>query len=213
MHAAGFDPEERAARMREERRAQVIAAAKEVFAERGYHNASVNDIIERAGIARGTFYLYFTGKAHVFASVLEEALAQLRRRVRPIEIAPGAAPPHVQLQEILRGILEQALAERHFTRLLLALWLSPDEEVSENVSAFHDQVLRLIAKSLERGMQIGLVRPCDPELIAPAILGAVRGMIGHLLVADPVPSLDRVVDNLIDFAVRGVGVAQVWKRT
>ena len=53
---------DRAARLREDRRAQILQKAKEVFAERGYHNASISEIILRAGIARGTFYLYFRTK-------------------------------------------------------------------------------------------------------------------------------------------------------
>lgn len=51
-----LDPQKR------ERRQQILDAAKHVFAEAGYHGASINAIIERAEIARGTFYLYFESK-------------------------------------------------------------------------------------------------------------------------------------------------------
>jgi len=44
---------------REERRAQVLRHAKRIFAHKGYHRTNVADIISRARIARGTFYLYF----------------------------------------------------------------------------------------------------------------------------------------------------------
>ena len=66
-----------------ERRRQILDAAKAVFAEAGYHGASINAIIERAQIARGTFYLYFESKAAVFDSILDQAMADLR----------GADPP------------------------------------------------------------------------------------------------------------------------
>ena len=58
-------------------------AAKRVFAEAGYHGASINAIIERAQIARGTFYLYFESKAAVFDSILDEAMRDLRARHPP----------------------------------------------------------------------------------------------------------------------------------
>ncbi|MCX5743965.1 MAG: helix-turn-helix domain containing protein, partial [Proteobacteria bacterium] len=71
---APSDPGERA---KQERRRKILGAAKYVFAEAGYHGASINMIIERAQIARGTFYLYFESKAAVFNSILDVAMADL----------------------------------------------------------------------------------------------------------------------------------------
>ena len=200
----------RAACMREVRREQIIDAAKAVFAAKGYHDASIDDVIARAEIARGTFYLYFDGKSDVFETVLEEALNDLRSLVRPIDVSRGAPPPERQLREIVRGILEHALRDRDFTRLLLSLWMNPDADAAPSVLAFHALVTDLIAASLEKGVQKGLVRRCDPALAAPAALGAARGLLAHLLLADPAPSLDAAADALIAFAMRGIGVPARW---
>ena len=54
---------------RTKRRAQLVACAREVFAERGYHKASIDDVIRAAGVARGTFYNYFDSKRAVFQVV------------------------------------------------------------------------------------------------------------------------------------------------
>ena len=51
---------------RQERRAQVLRHAKRIFARKGYHRTNVADIIARARIARGTFYLYFQNKRDIF---------------------------------------------------------------------------------------------------------------------------------------------------
>src|SRR5512146_3584686 len=92
-----LDPGERA---KQERRRQIMAAAKAVFAEAGYHGASIHAIIERAQIARGTFYLYFESKAAVFDSILDQAMADLRAQLRRIEVDDKSAPPpQVQLRE------------------------------------------------------------------------------------------------------------------
>ncbi|HEX7701453.1 MAG TPA: helix-turn-helix domain-containing protein, partial [Kofleriaceae bacterium] len=74
-----LDPQKR------ERRRQILEAAKHVFAEAGYHGASIHAIIDRADIARGTFYLYFESKSAVFSSILDEAMEQLRRHMHRIE--------------------------------------------------------------------------------------------------------------------------------
>lgn len=201
---------DRAARLRETRRAAILAAAKAVFAEKGYHDASVNDVIERAGIARGTFYLYFEGKAQVFESVLAEALLALRAVVRPIDVSRGAPPPARQLREMLTAALGYARADREFTRLLLSSCLHPDPEVARLVDGFYRHVTDLLAASLAKGVRLGLVRPCDPALIAPLALGAVRGAVGHLLLSGRPPPLERIVDALISFAMTGVGASGRW---
>ena len=59
-------------------RARILEAAEHVFADLGYHEASIVKITERAGIGLGTFYLYFDGKQQVF----EELVVDLNRRVR-----------------------------------------------------------------------------------------------------------------------------------
>ena len=59
--------------------------ARDVFAELGYHRASINEIIKRADIARGTFYLYFESKQTVFDSILDQAMRELRARISGVK--------------------------------------------------------------------------------------------------------------------------------
>src|ERR1700753_2395495 len=92
---------------RRKRRRQILDAAKHVFAEAGYHGASIHAIIDRADIARGTFYLYFESKSAVFSSILDEAMEQLRRHMHRIEVEdPKAPPPQVQLRTQVIAALE-----------------------------------------------------------------------------------------------------------
>ena len=59
-------------------RTRILEAAEQVFADVGYHEASIVKITEAAGVAQGTFYLYFEGKKQVF----DELVVDLNRRVR-----------------------------------------------------------------------------------------------------------------------------------
>jgi AcrR family transcriptional regulator len=196
--------------MRRERREQILAAAKEVFAERGYHNASINDIIRRAGIARGTFYLYFESKQKIFESILDQALVELRSRITRIETGEGAEPPQTQLRGSLVRVMEFVLGDPHFSRLLLSHSMTGDAEAIAQVDGFYEHTRRLIASSLDYGIEMGLVRPCDPALVAAALLGAVRGIIDHVISTDEPPEIDAIVDELIAFALRGVVDSTRW---
>ncbi len=204
------EQDDRGARMRRERRVQIVDAAKAVFAERGYHNASVSDIIGRARIARGTFYLYFESKQQIFETILAEALEQLRSRITRIDIGPGAQPPMEQLRGNLVRVIDYVLGDPHFSRLLLSHSLSSDPEAAERVHQFYAHVHSMITHALTHGVEMGLVRPCNPALIASALLGAARGIIDHVLRAEHPPAASAIVDELIAFALRGVVVAGRW---
>jgi AcrR family transcriptional regulator len=194
----------RAATARRRRRQQILEAATEVFARRGYHEAGINDVIARAHIARGTFYLYFSSKHGVFTAILDGALVELRARVAPVDLTPGARPPRDQLLDQVVAVLGYLLEHRDLTALLLSPGLSSEDNVIERLQAFTDHVRELITASLTHGISLGLVRPCHTELVASAILGSVRGLIDYLLRLDHQPDLRVVAAELLQFALSGV---------
>jgi AcrR family transcriptional regulator len=195
------DPGERA---KLERRRQILTAAKTVFAEAGYHGASINAIIERAQIARGTFYLYFESKSAVFDSILDQALSDLRTRIRRIEVDdPKAPPPQVQLREQVIATLEYIVSDRPLALLLLSAGHTPDAEAAERLDQFFAEVRDLLRRALETGIEIGLLRPCQPPLVAAAMLGMIRGVIEFVVHGDAI-RVDDVVSEMLLVALRGV---------
>src|SRR3954464_5854217 len=71
-------PTRRSPVLRDERRAQLVAAAREVFGERGYHAATVDDITRVAGVAKGTFYLYFQEKREIYYDLVRSFLQHVK---------------------------------------------------------------------------------------------------------------------------------------
>jgi AcrR family transcriptional regulator len=188
-----------------ERRRQIIAAAKGVFADSGYHGASIHAIIERAQIARGTFYLYFESKAAVFDSILDQAMTDLRARLHRIETEdPKAPPPQVALRDQVVSTFEYIVGDRPLAMLLLSAGHTPDAEAAERLDQFFADVRDLLRRALESGMEIGMVRACDSKLVAAAMLGLIRGVIEQII-TDPAPRpVDGVVSEMLMVALRGV---------
>jgi len=200
--------EAKAVAKRDQRRREILTAAKELFAERGYHSASISEIIKRAGIARGTFYLYFNSKDAVFESILELAIDELQTRIIGVDIEEGAPPPALQLNQNVSRVLEYMLSDRALIQLILRHGLPPDAPMALRVTAFFAHVETLIASSLSYGMMVGLVRKCDPSLTAAQILGSVRGGMQRLIEADETFDITEVASQLIDFALHGVIVVE-----
>lgn len=214
-HDAGIDRRAaRAQRRREQRRDAIVEAAKRVFRKKGYHQASVADIIYEAGIARGTFYLYFEGKQDVFQDLVDQFLARIRGRIRPISLEPDAPAPLDQLRANFRRVFETLVADDDLATLMLRDRSSFDEESRAQVDLFFEPVLQMVKAALRVGQSQGIIRGCDVEIVAVTALGAVRQLLSQVVEAhrespagqSPAGFTDpeHVADELMSFILRGV---------
>jgi len=188
---------------REERRAQVLRHAKRVFARKGYHRTNVADIIQRARIARGTFYLYFRNKREIFEVLLDQALRELSERIQRIRMADGEPSPIDQLRANLGRVLEFVLMERELTDIVLNHAVGFDRELDARIFEFYDQIAQKIQRSLDLGVQMGLVRRCDTHTVAGCILGVVKEEVGQLSRRRR-QDIEAIVEEMLTFGLRGV---------
>jgi AcrR family transcriptional regulator len=188
---------------RQARRAQVLRHAKHIFASKGYHRTNVADIISRARIARGTFYLYFENKKELFEELLEQVFNELGRRIVRIRLATDQPSPQEQLRNNLRRVFEFVLEERDLTDILLTHSLGFDRELDARILAFYDRIAQLIQRSLDLGISMGLVRQCDTRMLSYCILGGIKDAIGQLARESHRP-IEPLVEEILNFGLRGV---------
>jgi AcrR family transcriptional regulator len=197
----------RAKELRAERRQQVLQAARRVFSEHGYHATSIAHIIEAAGIARGTFYLYFVSKRAIFDELLDSFFAMLTREVRVVDVAAGAPPPREQLTNIVRHMLSTLIANPDLTRILLREAVGVDDDFDRKLADFYGRLMELLQHALETGVSLGLVRPCDTRLRAHLILGTVKELVDYLLLEvekGELVDLDAATSEALDFNLSGI---------
>ena len=194
----------RAREQRERRREEILAAARNVIQARGYGETSVDDVIAAAGIARGTFYNYLDGREAVFLELLDQFLAQLRGAVEAIPIdhpAPAAAMAG-NVERMVRLLLEQP----DLATLLFREAVGVNAEIDARVHAFYRFVRGHVLGALRKGEQRKLTRPVDRELVATAIIGAVKEVLYQHVVVEPDPelSVSRVAQAVLDFGFIGL---------
>lgn len=103
----------RGAKKRERTRADLLAAARKVFAQRGYHDTSIADITRTADVGVGTFYLHFRDKEEIFTILFEEALTSVHEQV--LREVQQEGPPSLKL--VVRTIMQHAYEERDLFRI------------------------------------------------------------------------------------------------
>lgn len=170
----------RAQARREQRRGLILAAATQVFKEKGYHATSVGDIIDAARIARGTFYLYFTSKREIFAALSAGFLAVIRGSVRKISLDPAEGEPLSQMRANFRRVIHTVLQHQDLATIVLrddAL----DAEARAQLDNFYAQVIGLIGQAVRVGHRLGIARECDETIIAISALGALKEILTRML--------------------------------
>ncbi|MDF1561817.1 MAG: TetR/AcrR family transcriptional regulator [Deltaproteobacteria bacterium] len=161
---------------KERRRAQILEVAGQVFADLGYPRTTIDEIVSRAGVARGTFYLYFKDRRSVFEALVDEFFAALREAVHTIEI-DSEIPPLDQLRANLVRSTELARDNPAMLKVALDQAAGLDPELDERLEAFWGAVLELIESSLATGQAMGLVREGDAGLFAVMALGLVKEVL------------------------------------
>jgi AcrR family transcriptional regulator len=191
------------------RRAEVLHAARRAFSERGYHACSVSDIIEEAGVARGTFYLYFANKRAVFGELLDGMLGQITSSVQRIRTGPGEAPPVDQMLGNVRRIVDVLDRNRDLTLILLREAGGLDADFDQRLRTFYQRISGIIDGALRLGQKMGLVRSCDTRVVSYCILGSLKEVVHHVLgdvgvrISDP----DRLAREILEYNLRGVFLA------
>ena len=172
----------RANARREHRRAVILRAAVETFSLRGYHQTRVADILKAAGIARGTFYLYFESKNAIFLELLDTLLDEFLGRIDGVETGPGASPVFEQLLDRVTVIIETAASNAALTRIVFREAVGLDAEVDQKLSDFDDRLHEYVQEALNNGIAMGLLREMDTAIIATCILGSIRQVLYRDLV-------------------------------
>ncbi len=190
-----------------DRRQQLMDAALAAFSRGGYHGTHIKHIIEEAGVARGTFYLYFEGKREVFQALIDEMFVSLDSVLEVLDPTAPASPIEQMRRNLERfvGVLQ---ARPRLTTLLLEQGAPLEPEVRERLREFYLDLTTKVEQGLAMGEELGLFEDMDREVVARAIVGAVKEVFyswDHQREAfDPV----RVADALINVTLHGLMVPQ-----
>lgn len=184
----------------DERRAQLLAAARSVFARKGYHQAGVADIVDDVGVARGTFYRYFESKRAVFQVVLEQMMDEVVSVVQPIDVSAPIVPQvYANLERLVRTIMAEDVA-----RVLFTESVGIDAEGDDALRAFYDQALSRIERALLTGQALGVVEPGDVAIRARCLLGMLKEPVIQAHLSGESLDADKLVAELASLLGRGL---------
>ena len=185
-----------------ERRQQILTNARDVFAKRGYHAAKIDDIVAAAGVARGTFYLYFEDKRAIFEEIVDKTFARLGLAILRVE-TEDPSRVRSQIEDNIRRIVHTLLEDPATTKILLSDAVGLDPAFDRKLLFFYEEVGKMLEASLVDGQERGIVAAGDARVFAILTLGAMKEIMYQVVMRGLEYPEERIVAEIFRFLSAG----------
>lgn len=181
----------------------ILSAAVSVFSQKGFHKASVEEIANRAGIGKGTIYIYFDDKAQLFAAAvaegIESIIAQLRAELE------SDLPFLQHLQRLVEKNVSLYLKYGDLTKIFHNELSNGIESKTRNqIEQVRNRYLEFIAETLADGHRRGYIRKTDFYLAAVGIVGLLDSLCNHQLRNKDEVDKDRIINTISALLTTGL---------
>jgi AcrR family transcriptional regulator len=158
----------------EVRREQLLDAAAQVFLDRGLAQATIADVAEAAGLAKGTVYLYFDSKSALLTALRARYTSQWLARSGRLDAPPGRGGYRRRLRSVLGEMYDFHAGNQRLHHLLFhAAEVSEDEPL--------ERAREDLVRFLSRGAEAGEFTVDDPEATASFLLDGLHGLVRRFL--------------------------------
>ena len=187
-------------------RERLLTAATKVFAAKGYAATRVSDIVQEAGVAQGTFYLYFRSKQAIFEELIDAFCSHLLDdTVGTYRFSEGSRPEDLiaQTRLLWHTVLQRCRQERTLMALALLEPGAAGPEVMARLHANYQRVIERLTTYIEAAIAHGLCRPVDPHLAGWAMFGMLERAVHYAVLVNEQADLDQVADELVRIELGG----------
>ncbi len=182
-------------------RDQILDAAAEIFREKGYHAASMQDIAGAVNLQKASLYHHVSSKQEILLALLDQALELLTGRIQAI--SGNELPPDEKLRQMMRAYLKALTDHFDLATVLLMEHRSLKPELHARHVPNRDRFEALWREVVEEGIQTGVFCCAEPALTARNLLGAMNWTITWYHPSGE-QSIEEIADQLSDLFINGL---------
>ena len=185
-------------------RGRILDTATTLLADRGYHDANVEEIVTRSGISKGAFYFHFPSKERMMIGLVEELAGKL---VQKVERSLGDETRPERRLAIAVGTLMGTFSKRRkLARVLLINVVGHGKSLDKKVLPVRNRFAALVQRELDGAVEAGLVPPLDTKLASLVWLGAFHEVLLSWLMAEAPTPMESVIPELTAILFQSVGL-------
>jgi len=187
-------------------RRRILNAAINVFAQKGYHDTRVDEIVEASETSKGAVYFHFPSKQEIFLGLVDEFANLLESR---LEMAISQEESGVQqVDAALRICLHTFGKYQKLAKIFLVQAVGLGTIFEDKRQEIHDRFVNLVKGHLDQAVSEGDIPPLDTEIAAYAWMGAINEVvIRWVFTGEPSPA--RTLPALRTVLLRSIGVKDV----
>ena len=185
-------------------RERILEAAAQVFADSGYHGASVDDIASASGGSKGGIYFHFLGKREIFFALVNRFADRLLSDAH--DSIGGQRSGAEKAGAVIESTLETFAGHAKLAKVLLASGVGLGPAFDETLLRLHDRFAGLIRERLDAAVDDGSIPPLDTTLASYAWMGALNEIILRWLYTGEPSPLTSAAPQLKSILLSSVGV-------
>ena len=190
----------------EERKNQIIAAATAVFMRLGFHDARMDDIVEEAGLSKGTLYWYFKSKDDIISAILEN---MVNREVAQLsDVLIGDLSAKEKLLVFTKNMIEDITRMKPLMPILFEFWAlsTRQKSVQQTIRKFYLIYLDSITPIIQQGIDRGEFQLVKAENVSIALGAIFEGTILLWSYAPETIDIEEHIDTSVRLLIEGLEV-------
>lgn len=179
----------------------IFEAAIRVFSIKGYDGATMDDMAQEAGVAKGTLYYHFKSKEEIFKYIITEGMELIKDELK--EAAEKEKDSLSKLKVICRLQLQLVYEKRDFFKMIMSqLWGQEIRqlELREIIRSYIGSIEQYIKEAIEDG----LIKKGEPNFMAYTFFGTLCSAAVYELINKGQNNLDEISDNLMNNILHGI---------
>ncbi|TEB06904.1 HTH-type transcriptional repressor Bm3R1 [Pelotomaculum schinkii] len=182
---------------------EIIKAAREVFAENSYQGTSIKVLAQKAKIATGTFYLYFSNKETLINMIVDELFQELLNSIKNerAKFTDGFD----KLKASMEACIKLFVREKGMAKILLVQVPSVNNAFNAKLIELENELIKLTKEDLDELKSLGRLPDDDTLVSAMAFVGSFRQVIINWLREGKPENLEAAFDTLMKYNIRGLG--------
>lgn len=189
----------------DQKKEDIIRAAGIVFAQKGFHQAKMDEIARMAKVAKGTLYYNYASKSKLFGATVTQGLNQIMDVIS--DEIESDIPFVAHFRRIIATIVNLYITNSEVTRIYANEMSSGiDEEVLVEIKNVRQKFNTFIEDRLKFGQEKGYIKPLPSHLSALAVIGIIDTLCSHYLENPDHDTVDEIVDTV--FTILSDGLAR-----
>lgn len=189
------------------KRQQILDAAFEIFSRKGYHRATVDEIITLADTGKGTVYNYFVNKEQLFYTLIQERGAPFEAALQ--QIVDSSTPPLEKIEIMIKEYLSFYVVNADLWRVMMhevrglgsAGYSNFSEDQRDKYREWFDVTIGMLEKVLCECVDSGEIRSCEVEKAAYALFSVIAMTVFQKFVSDDIEATAHAISNVFLYGV------------